>query len=315
MIRVQNLLSRFKLLLEWKTTSLVKSLFTTSALKVSGLYTNTTLCPCMYMYNTYKIIPSLVAYSDHCCAITFKHFMHKDLHLDIHTVMFTGRTSEGSSLTTLLVTISCVLTAAMVVGSVLFAVTMWRVRAHGRQHASNAGSKAKRIFMTILCPCRRRAASCSTAQTGRDGLQLSTIQARDKNKQLIALHLARHVQNARRVDEGTRLNKPSQPSAKRRRTDDLPYGYVSPADINIPQFRRENKFSASEGGPQPQTHQKAANELKYTASEGGISQLVREKSTDEIISQSESLYSTPCSLTSSMEEYENTQNYLTILPP
>ena len=97
--------------------------------------------------------------------------------------MFTGNTSQKA---TVVVTVSCVLAAAMVVDSFLFAVTMWRIRSQGRTQ-KNRGSISHRSVMSTgscvlcLCRCARRDTTCSAGRMGRDGFHLHTIEAKDKN--------------------------------------------------------------------------------------------------------------------------------------
>ena len=219
--------------------------------------------------------------------------------------MFAGKNSRNTSLTMLLTVTLCVFAAAIAVGSCLFAVTMWRIRARGR--LNSRGQSTSGTCTCCMC-CWRLCRSRSTAHSRRGGLHLSTIEARDKNKQLLPLHLANRDQNARRLNNQSGA---SQPSAAKQRNDDLPYGYVSPADINIPQFRHKTRLTASESAPQPENPSKPAklsNECMYTASEGGARPPVS-------ASRPDSIYSIPRSSSPIIEEeYDDTQNYLTILP-
>lgn len=228
-------------------------------------------------------------------------------HICTNTVVFTGKNSQNTSLTMLLTVTLCVFAAAITVGSCLFAVTMWRIRARGRHSRGQSTSSTCSCCMCCLC---RSSGRQSTAHSRRGGLHLSTIEARDKNKQLLPLHVANRDQNAHQLNKHSGA---SQPSTAKERIDDLPYGYVSPADINIPQFRHKTRLTASESAPQSENPSRPANlrkECMYTASEGGARPPVSEKTA----SRPDSIYSIPRSSSPIIEEYDDTQNYLTILP-
>ena len=255
-----------------------------------------------------------------CIHVHFKHSVHKALHLPVHTVMFTGKASQGISLTTLLV-ISGVLGTALVVGSLLFAMTMWRMRAKGRvrsrrQARSNTVTKGSGATCT-LCPCmgRKRPARCNRAHILSNGLQLQTIEALQRGTNVFSL--ASRDSTIRQSDADS---SESQPPSIPERVGDPPYGYISPAAINIPPFRASKRSTVSEGRVQALRQQKASMETPeeyiymYTASEGGPRRPVcRERC---IASLSDSIYSIPGSDTTlSMEdEYDNTPSYLKILP-
>ena len=252
-------------------------------------------------------------------------------------VMFTGTGSHSSSQTTLLATTISVLAVAMVVGSLLFVLTMWRIRARGK-HGCKGGSKVTMDSTCMVCPCTQQ--PTRNAQCSRDGLQLPTIEARDKNNHLIPVYLANHDRNATRLDSAptkpdrdnlhlptieardknrhfipvylashdrnvTRPNAaPAKPDNSNRLLlkltgggEDLPYGYVSPADINIPGLRR-----------QLAQHQLASRERERDSKQP------READVTRSVPVSESLQSIPCSFTSSMENGDDSANYLTILP-
>lgn len=223
------------------------------------------------------------------------------LHYCTNAALFTGKNSQSTSLTMLLTVILCVFAAAIAVGSCLFALTMWRIRARGRRHSR--GQSTSRTCTCCMCLCRLS----GRRGTARDGLHLSTIEARDKNKQWLPLHLANRDVNARRLNKH---GGASQPSRAKERSDDLPYGYVSPADINIPQFRNKSRLTSSESAPQPSKPANLPNQSTDTESEGGARQSV----SDTTASRPDSIYSIPCSSSPIIEEYDDTQNYLTILP-
>ena len=105
-------------------------------------------------------------------------------------------------------------------------------------------------------------------------------------------------------------------------TEDLPYGYVSPADINIPQYRSVRRHTVGEEKPTRSLKQQtpATRPDQYVNIDvvGGASQrvLLRDRSTKKHPSLTESIYSIPCSLEGSTDEvYDNAQHYLEVLPP
>ena len=232
--------------------------------------------------------------------------------------MFTGKASQGISLTMLLV-ISGVLGTAVVVGSLLFAVTMWRMRARGRVRVgSRAGSdtvtKTSATTCT-LCPCtgRKRPARCNRAHIVSNGLQLQTIEA--------LRNVASLPSRESTIRQSDADSSESQPPSIPERVGDPPYGYISPAAINIPPFRASKRSTVSEGRAQALLRQQKAHTdiqeeytYMYTASEGGARRPVCQERC--IASLSDSIYSIPRSDTTlSMEdEYDNTPSYLKILP-
>ena len=84
-----------------------------------------------------------------------------------------------------MVAVSCVLVAAVVVGSFLFAVTMWRIRSQGRRQGiqNNRGSRETSTGSCVLCLCGRvrKETTYSAGRMGRSGFHLRTIEAKDKN--------------------------------------------------------------------------------------------------------------------------------------
>ena len=238
--------------------------------------------------------------------------------------MFTGKASQRISLTMLLV-FSSVLGTAVVLGSFLFAVTMWRMRAQGRLHDRAAGSKAvtrmsDSTTACTLCPCtrRRRTARRNINRAHNiivsNGLQLRTIEGMRRNVNVFSL-----VSRDSTVRQSDADSSDSQPPSIPERVGDPPYGYISPTAINIPPFRASKRSTVSEGRARELMRQKASIDppeeymYMYTASEGGVRRPVcRERCAASL---SDSIYSIPCSDTVSMEdEYDNTPSYLTILP-
>lgn len=247
--------------------------------------------------------------------------------------MFTGKTSQSTTLKTVLLTISLVLAVALLVGSILFAVTMWRIRQRRRRHQSQLNTQhskeavvktSKRCCCLCYCMCAKKKVRVrSISRTVREGPQLRTIEARDKKHGMIPLQFVSRTKDGRSHSEPILNNnkKRAVPAAKRG-TDDLPYGYISPADINIPQYRNGKRHTVGEevnlpveDPIQPVTTSNHYMNIDFV---GGVNQRVlrRDKSVDKPPSLSDSIYSIPCSLAASTDEmYDNAQHYLEILPP
>ena len=210
----------------------------------------------------------------------------------------------------------------MLVGSVLFALTMWKIRSRGRRstarHSNNALNDKETNVHRKRCGIARSACGCCCRKwfkkrvgylTHPIGPQLRTIQARDKNGGLFPLHVVNRDASSTHSDlDRSNASKPV-PLAKsiKAEPEDLPYGYVSPSDINIPHLR---KFTKSE--KQPPTL--ATNQQEGYVNVDFTDSAVQCKNYDGPISLSESIYSIPCTLTASMEEeYDNTQTYLSVI--
>lgn len=234
----------------------------------------------------------------------------------VQTVVFTGRAPQKTSFTTLVVAISAVVGVAVLAGSILFALTMWGIRSRGRtarrssqqnqsrQNKETEPTRERRGVGQSLCGCCRVTCGKRVGRLPQPiGPQLRTIQTRDKNGGLLPLHVVKRDAGSSHSDlDRSRATKPVS-IAKPFNTDDLPYGYVSPADINLPPPR---KFSKSKQ-PAPQREGYVNVELTDSATK-------HKKNYDGPISLSESIYSIPCSLTASMEEdYDNTQHYLSVI--
>ena len=233
------------------------------------------------------------------------------IHDSIHSLVFAGNTSQKTTLTTLAVTVSCVLAAAVVVGSFLFAVTMWRIRSQGRTQ-NNTGSISHRSEMSTgscvlcLCRCARRDTTCSAGRMGRDGFHLHTIEAKDKNRRPVPLHLPDRHSRSSELDAGNT----SHPA--KGKNDDLPYGYISPAEINVPKFR---KFTVSEERPQ-QTQQKQTPATKLP---NAYTNVVCGRVSDQPVYRQETSSQNTVSLQDSVDSTSCTTNiegnYLEIMPP
>ena len=144
--------------------------------------------------------------------------------------------------------------------------------------------------------------------------QLRTIQSRDMNGKMVPLHFVN-----RSNQSGHAHSSKPRPTPRPQTTDDLPYGYVSPADINIPQFSR---FTVSESRTsitqqQQQQQQQQQHYVNIETSRDSTDHVDGQgRSCKDPISLSESIYSVPCSLTGggdAAEDYDNSQHYLKVI--
>ena len=234
--------------------------------------------------------------------------------------VFAGKTSQKTSFTILIATISAVLSTAVLVGSVLFALTMWRIRSRGRRAAKHSRNQPlsketkvhgkRRSTGHSLCGCCcTRCGKRLGRLTHPIGPQLRTIQARDKNGGLVPLHVVNRDVGSTHSDlDRSNAIKPIQIAEDKSITlEDLPYGYISPADINVPPLR---KLTSSEQPPMLATTSQQEGYVNVDFTDRAI----KCKNYDGPISLSESIYSIPCTLTASMEEdYDNTQHYLSVI--
>ena len=139
------------------------------------------------------------------------------------------------------------------------------------------------------------------------GPQLRTIQARDKNGGLVPLHVVNRDVGSTHSDLDRRSKPVPVAEDKWITLEDLPYGYISSADINVPPLR---KLTNSEQPPMLATTSQQEGYVNVDFTDSAI----KCKNYDGPISLSESIYSIPCTLTASMEEdYDNTQHYLSVI--
>ena len=138
-------------------------------------------------------------------------------------------------------TLSSVLGVSCLLGSLLFALTMWRIRTRTIPSHCHTEHTEHREHRNSCCSILCTVCVCfHCCMSGRVVVQqqLRTIQSRDKNGKMVPLHFVN-----RSNQSGHAHSSKPRPTPHPQTTDDLPYGYVSPADINIPQFSR---FTVSE---------------------------------------------------------------------
>ena len=211
----------------------------------------------------------------------------------------------------------------MSVGSVLFALTMWRIRAQGRRQHTRSDthsqlSMKKSSFSHTLCPCScgRKETTCSAADTDRNRERVQ-VKSRDKHKRLPPLHLARRdiitINHSGKAAGNS--NEREKGATNDELNSDLPYGYLSPAEINIPKFFKKSPVDVSQ---HPLTTRMYVNITRESDSSEPV-QYVKSVERGRASSLSDSIYSLPCSLSADMEEeeevYDNVQQYLEIIPP
>ena len=215
-------------------------------------------------------------------------------------------------------------------GSVLFALTMWRIRAQGRRqhtrrdtHSQLSMKKSSLSHTFCPCSCGRKQTTRSAAQTDRNRERVQ-VKSRDKHKRLPPLHLARRdiITTNHSGKAAGNSNEREKGATNDELTNDLPYGYLSPAEINMPKFFKKspvpNNNRSSDVLQHPLTTRMYVNITRESSSSEPV-QYVKSVERGRASSLSDSIYSLPCSLSADMEEeeevYDNVQQYLEIIPP
>ena len=252
--------------------------------------------------------------------LTQKQCTHRDkkaLYTGTTLLLFTDRGSHSPSSKALTVTLSAVVAVAVPLGTILFAFTMWRIRSKRLHSLAQTGPfRARRearglrrccVVSRALCVCRarRKRAAC------HGGSQLQTIQARDKNGRLFPLHAV--IRDANSGHSDLKHTSPL-PIPRPHKTEDLPYGYISHADINIPQLRNFTISENSSPLKSRPTHQQHYMNVDAVQRDSQVA--CEETNYDDPIHLSGSVYPVPSSFSAGTDgdaEYDNSQHYLHIV--